>query len=313
MAIPRPLAASMRAPPPRPREAPLDDAPPRASRRAVQALLLPGDAPAYLRFVIPRPGEEVVLTVALADGEGGPTDAELTIAASTVEPHPASSWDASTASWQWDAAGCTPQTCHMATELPGAGDAHLTIRDSACSSSCPLHISVYATRAANVTVAASTGTQAVQLPLGSSHFSRVSAGAITPYAVLLDPESAADDEFTLQLHLCSGRADLVAGFGSAPTMDMLSAFPCDAAMRSCPPTLPPITLRAAVAAGRSKLFAGVHGLEDNSTFFVEARRRGALPVEMTISGDEGAVAWVDEGRKLTFTAPLVDRAPVDAH
>jgi len=88
-----------------------------------------------------------------------------------------------------------------------------------CGARCVVHIDLAATQPANVTITAATQSASIQLQVGVPGCAMVRDGALTQYAVLLDPDEDVDDRLTLQLHLCSGKAELWAAPGGAPSLD----------------------------------------------------------------------------------------------
>ena len=126
----------------------------------------------------------------------------------------------------------------------------------------------------------------------------VEDGQLNQYAVLLDPDDTADDRLTLQLHLCSGKAELFAEIMRSPTESRHE-------FTSTHPSLMPVHLPTDRLAGRSKIYAAVHGLSEGasqaaaaaaarlSSFCLEARPAGEPPREVTLIGDQGTIALLD--------------------
>ena len=69
--------------------------------------------------------------------------------------------------------------------------------------------------------------------------------------MLLDPDDAADDQLTLQLHLCSGKAELWADATRAPSLNQPTHQYSSTYEPSTDGNLAPLVLSASALAGRS--------------------------------------------------------------
>ena len=252
-----------------------------------QALVLTGGtSPSRLVFFA-QPHQTVSLTASTvtdygaADADSAPL---LSIYASTVDLTCAGG-----------AAGTLPPHCFGATSTQPGEAVRLTLRaqELSCGTQCQVHVFLSSTLDADVTITASTSSAVVQLQVGVPGCTAVSEGQLAQYAVLLDPDEEEDDRLTLQLHMCSGFAEMWAATASAPTLEQRFH---EYASRS--PLLSPIELPASRLAGRSRVFAAVHGLpfSSSSTFCLESRPSGDLPRETTLSAERGALELADPSK-----------------
>jgi len=253
-----------------------------------QSLEVQSGEAAFMRFIIPSAGQKVVLTARLAD-HASPRST-LSLRASALDPR------------AQHLLSCTGRDCHSATSPPGADSVSLVLQEDACSSRCLLHIALSSSDAANVTVIASTQTGDVQLQLGIPGCSAVRRGQLSHFSVLLDPDDDADDYLRLQLSVCSGNAELWAKLDapvSIPSHDFTSS----------PPLLQPIVLQPSNLAGRSKVFAAIHGKDSiSSTFCLDARPANEYPAEYRLSKTNGALTLSNDGKLAVHIMALVPLA-----
>lgn len=127
-------------------------------------------------------------------------------------------------------------------------------------------------------------------------------GQLSHFSVLLDPDDDADDYLRLQLSVCSGNAELWAKLDapvSVPSHDFTSS----------PPLLQPIVLQPSNLAGRSKVFAAIHGKDSiSSTFCLDARPANELPAEHRLSKANGALTLSNDGKLAVHIMALVPLA-----
>ena len=260
-----------------------------------QALYLSGcqaylgcQPPTALRFVA-HGDHAISLSASIVQSAGGlgstggnmPT---LTLYASTQDTEPSR---------------CTSGHCFVATANHPGEAVRLSFPSNTlnCGEECTIHIELASTLPANVTITAATESVATQLQVGVPACADVEDGQLNQYAVLLDPDDTADDRLTLQLHLCSGKAELFAEIMRSPTESRHE-------FTSTHPSLMPVHLPTDRLAGRSKIYAAVHGLSEGasqaaaaaarlSSFCLEARPAGEPPREVTLIGDQGTIALLD--------------------
>ena len=248
---------------------------------------------AHLRFLA-YPGQVVSITAFVGEGEEGSEEVALGLFASTAAARPY----ASRASID----------CYQRQSPPGA-PIRLVLEPSqlSCGSQCHVFIDLASSADAKVTVIAATESAALQLQVGTEGCATVSTGgSLAEFAVLLDPDDAADDRLTLALHMCSGRAELWADAQVPPTLDQ-TFHP----YVSTGELLPPVSIGAAALKGRTRLYAAVHGQAEPtgslSSFCLEARPSGLPAKEVGLRGERGAIMLSQAGGlELRFAALSAD-------
>ena len=159
----------------------------------------------HLRFLA-YPGQVVSISASVGGGEGS-EEVALGLYASTIVARPYES-RASTDCYQ--------------RQSPAGAPVRLVLEPSqlSCGSQCHVYIDLLSSADAAVTVTAATESTALLLRVGTEGCATVTTGGkLAQFAVLLDPDDAADDRLTLALHMCSGRAELWANTQVPPTLD----------------------------------------------------------------------------------------------
>ena len=150
----------------------------------------------------------------------------------------------------------------------------------AAGASCMIYLKVTSSETATISVTAASQGALTQLPIGVPVAGAAAADGYSQFALMLDPDSDADDDLTVDVQMCSGSAELYVGQAAAPTKVVHDlAAPKDA---------PHLALGPSLLAGKSRLYASVHAMDGHAASFeVEVREASKGPSEMRVDASTG--------------------------
>jgi len=156
----------------------------------------------------------------------------------------------------------------------------------------PVRIGVSASRAANISLIASSQIGVTRLPISSpSCVDSLSQNEARQFAFLLHPDDEADDELELELNQCAGQAEVYVSEDPDPS-------PSSFHFKSTGPRHPPLHLPKSMLAGKRAVYASVSPSQSSSThsssFCISVRPASQPAREVSVSDQLGQLRRASE-------------------